>query len=175
MVHAGGYSQIGLRRKHRPPLRAFPIHNVYRALKAAWVPSLRGASATRQSDSSSDFLIASLTLAMMGRQIRPVPVPTRSRSRYQSTGRPQRKHSGAVAIGQKKNPSLGQAGVQVGVIGCLVASRADELQLTIGHVVAASGLLRRFARWKRGRSTRKIGATPKRKGPGTDVGAKSNH
>ena len=66
---------------------------------------------------------------------------------------------------KEKTPALGRLGFRWDVIGCLVASRADKLQLTIGHVVTASGLLRRFARWKRGRPTRKFGTTPEKKRP----------
>src|SRR4029077_9789099 len=67
---------------------------------------------------------------------------------------------------KEKTPALGRLGFRWDVIGCLVASRADKLQLTIGHVVAASGSFADLRDGNDGDPPGNLARPPKRKGPG---------
>ena len=66
---------------------------------------------------------------------------------------------------KRKTPALGRLGFRM-VIGCLVASRADKLQLTIGHVVVASGSFADLRDGNEGDPPGNLARPPKRKGPG---------
>ena len=75
---------------------------------------------------------------------------------------------------KRKTPALGRLGFRWDVIGCLVASRADKHQLTIGHVsqqVAPSPI----CAIKTTATHPVIWHDPRKEKAPADVGAKSNH